>query len=224
MRISVIVPCVDEEVSLARSIERLQDLGVEEDGEILVVDGGSRDKTIEIAQSYAVRVICAPRGRAYQMNEGARAASGDWLLFLHADTLLTRESWRSWQDAITENIVGGAFARRFVPAGMFLSASARLADLRGRLFGVFLGDQALFVRRKVFWDLGAFDETVPFGEDLLFSLRMRKAGRTSLVGSPIQSSARRFDKRGPLRQTFLDLMLSWQLVRAHRPSRSEKRE
>ncbi len=224
MRISVIIPCVDEEVALAHCLDRLQDLGVADEAEFIVVDGGSADRTRDVAAERMARLVETPRGRARQMNEGAGVASGEWLLFLHADTMLTLDAWRSWQAALAPDLVGGAFARRFVPAGLVLAITARLADLRGRFFGIFLGDQALFVRKHVFHDLGGFNETVPYGEDLLFSLRLRQAGRTCLVRSPIQSSARRFRKKGALRQTILDFIACWRLVRENSPKSSEKGE
>ncbi len=196
----MIVPALDEERRVGRCVRQV----LAEEGvlECLVVDGGSRDRTVARARAAGAQVLLENRGqRAAQMNAGAGKARGQWLLFLHADTRLSRGSLAQFGDL--RGVVGGAFARRFAGKSLFLSVTCRLADWRGRRLGIFLGDQAIFVRRDVFDRLGGF-RNLDAMEDLDFSLRMRRLGRTVLLVPPVVTSARRFRGWGPVFQTLWD--------------------
>jgi rSAM/selenodomain-associated transferase 2 len=206
--ISVIVPVLNEAQRLR---EGLAFIGSQVGGvEVIVVDGGSRDESCAIATAADARLLHSPvRQRASQMNLGAREASGLILLFLHADTRLPA-GWRETllnTFARAPEIVGGAFRRRFDSGSRLLRMTCRLADWRGRRFGWFLGDQAMFVRRSVFEQLGGFASMQPF-EDLEFSLRLTRAGRTKLLDARVTSSGRRFESRGALGQTCCDFALT----------------
>ena len=146
------------------------------------------------------------------MNLGAKKSTGDILLFLHADTALLATAFEKVASALTDpHVIGGAFARRYEPASAFLNATCFLAELRSRMFGWFLGDQAMFVRRDVFERLGGFRDYDIF-EDLDFARRMRREGRVVTLRPPVISSARRFQSDGALRKTLADVWVTLRYV------------
>lgn len=204
--LSVIIPTLNEAQNLPATLQCFRAAGI---ADVCIVDGGSTDGTVAGATASGFRVmIAAERGRAHQMNLGARASSGDVLLFMHGDTLVPERSLENLEAALAADpaLIGGGFARRFATDSVFLRCTARWADFRGRCCGLFLGDQGIFVRRSYFEALGGFDEMLAPGEDLDFSFRMARAGKTCLIQPPVISSARRFEKRGALRQTGKDLL------------------
>ncbi len=203
--ISVIIPVANEAAALPQTLARLGGAP----NEIIVVDAQSEDETAAIARSSGCTVLAFPeRHRARQMNFGAAAARGRVLLFLHADTLVPEGALAKIIDAIERRgAVGGGFARRYRSRSLTLALTTRLASLRNRLFGWHLGDQAIFVRRDVFEQLGGYRD-LPIFEDLDFSRRLRAQGRTVTLTPPVRSSARRFAARGPLRTTLADLRLT----------------
>jgi GT2 family glycosyltransferase len=153
------------------------------------------------------------------MNLGAQRATGGALLFLHADTLLPRSALEQITTTLTQQeVVGGAFSRRYDSPSVVLQLTCLLADWRCRWFGWFLGDQAIFVRRSTFEALGGYREWPQF-EDLDFSRRLARAGRVVTLTPPLASSARRFARRGALRQTALDLLLTFRYLTMHKPPR-----
>ena len=161
--ISVIVPVFNEERALPATLDRLlQQTG---DYEVLVVDCGSTDRTREIVgERYGLRLLDAPKGRASQMNAGARQSAGRWLLFLHADTLLPDNAIASLAalDARPE-VVAGGFRHRFSGCDWRLRMISVLDNVRCRRTGVVYGDQAMFVRRSVFERLGGFPRALDHG-------------------------------------------------------------
>jgi rSAM/selenodomain-associated transferase 2 len=186
--------------------------------EVIVADAGSADATVEIAWAGGASVVEGMlRNRGAQMNLGARSARGDELLFLHADTLLPATALRRIEVAL-ENpaFVGGGFARRYDSPSPFLRITCRLAELRCRWLGWFLGDQAIFVRRAVFDALGGFRECALF-EDLDFSRRLARQGRVTTIEEPVVSSARRFDALGPWRTTWNDFAMTCGYLRGEPP-------
>ena len=198
LRISVIMPVLDEAARIGRQLQEL--LEVEGLDEILVVDGGSTDGTQQIVRSFAeVSLLVGPPGRGRQMNLGAQAAKGEVLLFLHADVSLPPDAAAWIRRSLTDPAVaGGAFRTWHVPeANMpraWLGPLLHLADLRSRYSGLPYGDQALFVRTRVFHALGGFREQ-DLMEDLEFSRRMRQAGKIVTVPSSVLVSGRRFQAR-----------------------------
>lgn len=205
--ISVIIPTLNEAENLPRSIDTVR--ANEVSSEIIVVDGGSEDNTVVVAEHLQAKVFLSPvRQRAAQMNLGVRHSHGKTLLFLHADTLLPPDGLAKIESALQrDHFGGGAFARRFDTPSVFLRFSCWLAFLRNRLIGWHLGDQAMFVRRDLFERLGGFKPIHPF-EDLDFSRRLGKITRVVTLWPPVVSSARRFSTDGPMRRTFKDLLLT----------------
>jgi len=187
VKISIVIPVLDEAARIGALLAELRQFE-----EVIVVDGGSRDGTIAIARAVpGVRVETAPRGRASQMNHGARAATGDVLLFLHADVSLPPDAAGQIREALASpNVVAGAFRTWHFADGR-RAPWLHLADLRSRYSGLPYGDQAMFVRREAFQAVGGFPEQRLF-EDLELSRRLRKVGRISIVRSCVRVSGRRF--------------------------------
>jgi len=214
--LSVIIPTLNEAANLAATLGCFRASGLEE---VIVVDGGSEDETVALATASGYQVLVCPKpGRARQMNLGARAATGEVLLFTHGDTLIPEAALRRMIAEMKGDpeLGGGGFARRFASRSLLLRFTAWCSDFRGRWWGLFLGDQGIFVRRSVFDKLGGFDEAVYPGEDLVFSYRMAKAGKTRLMGPPVVSSSRRFETRGAWRQTRLDMVAASEILREAR--------
>jgi rSAM/selenodomain-associated transferase 2 len=189
----VIIPVVDEEARIGGQLEAVARIaGIHE---AIVVDGGSRDGTVARARAAGTaRLLSAPRGRASQMNAGARAATGDVFLFLHADVRLPDDALTWIEEALEDpEVVAGAFRTWTVPdAGRtWLAPLLHLADLRSRYSGLPYGDQALFVRAGVFRQAGGFPEQ-PLMEDLELSRRLSRLGRIRVVPARVTVSGRRF--------------------------------
>jgi len=211
-RVTVIVPAWNEEAQLPAC---LRSIGLARPGlEVIVADGGSTDLTVGLARVVGAKVVVSPvRQRAAQLNLAAESAQGEALLFLHADTLLP-DHWLEHLRATLDSdpkVIGGAFCRRFDHPSWWLRGTSYLADWRGRLWGCFLGDQAMFIRTSVFRDLGGF-KPIDRCEDLELSLRMVRAGRTRMISPPVLSSGRRFLGRGPVRQTLMDFHTAWRFI------------
>lgn len=191
--ISVIIPAHNEEKALPTTLARV--FAQDAEWEILVVDGGSRDATREIARADArARLIAAPKGRASQMNAGARRARGEWLLFLHADTHLPDGALATIA-ALPDSVQAGGFRHRFSGNDWRLRLISWMDNLRCRRTRVFYGDQALFVRRALFERLGGFPEDHPL-EDVVFGERLRKITRPHLLDLHVTTDARKFSQMG----------------------------
>ena len=177
--------------------------------ELIVCDGGSKDGSKEIAQKAGARVIEGPSSRGTQLNLGAAAAHSDILLFLHADTDLPREGTAEVRRAILDGAIGGAFYVRFDNPEWPYRVGERVVNLRTRLTRCPLGDQAQFVRREVFVELGGFRDW-PILEDLDFMRRLRGRGPLQWIQAPVTTAARRYAKRG-IARTLLTNWLIWTL-------------
>lgn len=206
--ISVIIPTLEEESSLPLCLDCLNRQN-RLPHEILVVDAGSRDRTLDRAREGGARIIAniAP-DRARQLNAGAGASRGTLLLFLHADTLLQPRALEKMGQAMNDPaLVGGGFKRRFHPPHPGLALSSRLADLRGITRGYFHGDQAIFCRRRAFESAGGFPEIFPF-EDFEFCRSLKRIGKLTTLGPPVLSSSRRFQEEGTLSTIWNDFWLT----------------
>ncbi len=204
MTVSVIVPTLNEEGALAATLKRARQPGVHE---IIVADGGSTDATRAIAVPLADLVLAAPRGRAAQMNAGAARATGDVLLFLHADTWLPDGFAEAVTVACAQNgVVGGRFDVELSPSSFLLWLTGALINRRSRLTRIATGDQAIFVRREVFDRLGGYPE-IPLMEDIELTRRMKRAGRVACLRDRVTTSARRWQQHGVVRT----ILLMWTL-------------
>jgi len=191
--VSVVVPVLNEEARIGELLDALDSVpGIHE---VIVVDGASTDRTAGIVRARGgAKLLSAGRGRASQMNAGAEIATGDVLLFLHADVRLPRDAASRIAAALADpGVVAGAFRTWTVceEARSWLGPFLHLADLRSRYTGLPYGDQALFVRAAVFKQLGGFPDQ-PLMEDLELSRRLRGVGRVRTVAATVRVSGRRF--------------------------------
>jgi rSAM/selenodomain-associated transferase 2 len=195
MRISAVIPTWCEAEGIARAVLGARAIA----DEVIVADGGSPDATCEIAAAHAARIVHAPKGRGAQLAAGAAAATGDVLLFLHADAALGQEARAAIEARLSDpTIVGGNFVLSFEGGGLFARTFTLANDLRRRLFRIYYGDSAIFVRRSVYAELGGF-EPYPIFEDYEFVRRLEQRGRTAYIREvTVHVSARRFEQ-SPLR-------------------------
>ena len=201
MRFSIIMPVLNEEAILASQLGRLIQQCDQQDYELLLVDGGSTDRTVEIAQQYG-QVLKASRGRARQMNAGAAAASGDVLLFLHADTELPDNVFLVIEKALVRpEVVAGAFRLCFNCDRLPYKMVAFMTNLRSQTFSVFTGDQAYFMRKTSFQEVDGYPDQ-PLMEDLEIIVRLRRIGTVMLVPQYVRTSARRHEKTGLLKSVL----------------------
>lgn len=204
-RISIIMPVLDEGKRIAAALGDAVALpGIHE---VIVVDGGSADRTVEIAGRFPVRVVASRRGRGPQLNAGAAAATGDVLLFLHADTSLPRDAAEHVRAALARSrVIAGAFRTWTVadaPRPWF-APLLHLADLRSRVSRYPYGDQAMFVRADVFHRVGGFPD-VPLMEDLELSHRLWQHGRIHSCRAVVRVSGRRFVARPIVYTTLVNV-------------------
>ena len=225
MKIAVIIPTLNEEQALPGTLASVTRRGFDE---LIVVDGGSSDRTQEIVRDLPVRcstfdvqplpnleprtsnsiiLLTSAPGRARQMNAGASHSRADVLLFLHADTSLPGEARQAIEQALGDPVcVGGRFDVRFERDTGLAWLIARLISLRSRWSGIATGDQAIFVRREVFGKLGGFTD-IPIMEDVDFTRRLKHAGRTASLRTLVVTSYRRWERCG----AFRTIGLMWAL-------------
>ncbi len=197
MRLSIIMPVLNEEAILEDHLIRLKKQCEAHKCELLIVDGGSRDRTLAIAERYG-RVIHAARGRAVQMNAGAQAADGDVLLFLHADTQLPPDAFQAIEQALQPpDVVGGAFQICFNCEQWPYRLVAFATNLRSRLRKSFTGDQAYFIRASSFQAVGGYPDQ-PLMEDLEIIRQLKTIGNFILLPQYVTTSARRHSRLGLL--------------------------
>jgi rSAM/selenodomain-associated transferase 2 len=199
---SVIVPCWNDANALREALPRLTELrGVDE---VIVADASKGDDCRTLAMAIGVRVVqCAQANRGAQLNAGARVARGEVLLFHHADTYLTQAHIDALHHAIGHHpeLAGGAFHRKFDERHARLRILEKLARILAERGGTLYGDQSLFVRRAAFERLGGFAE-IPLMEDIEFSRRLRRSGRTAVLDPPISTSLRHHLVRGAVRTSI----------------------
>ena len=205
---SIIVPVLDETDSIRRALDRLRSLERQEEAEILVIDGDPQGTTLQAIVRRDVLKILSARGRGRQMNEGAKKARGEILLFLHADTDLPGDALGLIDDALrSPRIVGGAFDLGFPSARIAFRVIAAAASLRSRLTRVPFGDQALFFRRAYFERIGGYRD-IPLMEDVELMGRIRRRGDPiTIIAKPVLTSPRRWEAEGLLRCTLRNWLL-----------------
>jgi len=199
------MPVLNEAAGLRDALEALAPLR-RRGHEVIVVDGGSEDGSAGLAAGLCDRVLRAPRGRALQMNAGARAAAGAGIVFLHADTRLPADAERAVLGALREH-AWGRFDVRIEGRHPLLALVAWAMNVRSRLTGIATGDQAIFVRRAAF---AGFPE-IALMEDVAFSKAMKLASRPACLRERVRTSGRRWERRGVLRT----VLLMWRLRLAY---------
>lgn len=206
MRLAIVMPVFNEADAIAGAIAALGPARAA-GADIVVVDGGSLDRTAEIAARHDARMIDARRGRAAQMNAGAAATRAETLLFLHADTRLPEGAIEMIRDGLgAGDRVWGRFDVRIAGGGMALRLVATMMNLRSRLTGIATGDQAMFMTRAAFAAAGGFPE-IALMEDVEMSRRLRRMSRPLCLRARVTTSGRRWRKNGVLRT----ILLMWRL-------------
>lgn len=196
-KISIIIPVLNEAKILEQTLSRLHsELGHHE---LIIVDGGSTDGSTHIAEKYG-KVITSERGRSKQLNAGAAAASGNILIFLHADIWLEPGALAAVETALSSGYVGGGFRQKIDGKNMLYRAIEIAGNIRGKYLRVFYGDSGIFLSRADFEQIGGFPET-PILEEMEFSKALRQLGKTTLVIPHIHISARRWETKGIIRTT-----------------------
>lgn len=199
--ISIIIPVLNDAQYLATT---LQTINCGTAVEIIVVDGGSQDDTIAIAHAAAVTVISSPPGRAVQMNAGAAIASGDILLFLHADTQLPAHFAQLICNTLAQpNTIAGAFELKIDAKLRGIRLVEWGVKLRSRYLQLPYGDQALFLKRSVFEQIGGFPE-IPIMEDFAFVRTLKQYGTIAIAPAQVITAGRRWQKLGVLRTTLIN--------------------
>lgn len=196
--LSVVIPALDEETSIEATVAAASDAQ-----EVIVVDGGSRDETVVRAGEAGARVVIGPRGRGRQMNLGASMCRGDVLVFLHADTLLPRD----YDAQIRESLAAGPcrwgrFDVRFDRSTPILDLIAWLISTRSRLTRGATGDQAIFVERALFEEIGGYIDE-PLFEDVDLCRRLKRRAAMAVPRSPVTTSSRRWRTDGVIRTSLL---------------------
>jgi rSAM/selenodomain-associated transferase 2 len=209
-KLSIIVPVLNEGEGIAATLDALADLRAL-GTEVIVVDGGSRDATIQRARLRADRVIPAPRGRALQMNAGAAKATGDVLLFLHADTRLPRDADHVLLNGLERSgRAWGRFNVKIEGRSPLLILVGWLMGLRSRVTGIATGDQAVFVRRDAFQAAGGFPE-IPLMEDIALCKQLKRISAPLCLSERVITSGRRWEQNGVLNT----IVLMWRLRLAY---------
>ena len=203
--ISIIIPVYNEEKIIRKVLGGLQ---YGDSIEVIVVDGGSRDRTVEFAEQYPVKVVQSIKNRAVQMNKGAEAACGDVLLFLHADCIIEEGGLKAIQNYLRDGYHGGCLSQKIVSSNIIFRCIEASGNLRARWFRIFYGDQAIFVRKDIFLKVGGFDNIQLF-EDILFSKKIKKEGKTILLNKKVFVSPRRWQENGVIKTTFINCLLTF---------------
>jgi rSAM/selenodomain-associated transferase 2 len=206
MSLSIVIPVLDEEAGIVNTLAALAPLRAR-GTELILVDGGSRDRTVALARPLCDCVVSSARGRATQMNAGAAIARGDILVFLHADTRLPDDADRLIEAEIDRGRRGwGRFDVRIEGRHWFLPVIATMMNLRSRLTGVATGDQAIFVIREAFAVIGGFPDQ-PLMEDIEISRRLKRLSRPNCLRARVSTSGRRWERHG----VFKTILLMWRL-------------
>ena len=217
-KISIIIPVLNEAKILEKTLAQLQsELSYHE---LIIVDGGSTDDSVLIAKKYG-KVITSVRGRAKQLNAGAAAASGDILLFLHADIWLESGALAAVETALASGYIGGGFRQKIDGKNILYRAIEIAGNIRGKYLKVFYGDSGIFLTRADFEKIGGFPET-PILEEMEFSRDLRKLGKTTLVIPRIHISARRWEAKGIVRTTVNNWLITFLYFLRFSPDRLAK--
>jgi rSAM/selenodomain-associated transferase 2 len=199
--VSIVIPVLNESSGIEKTLQSLQYVR-ELACELIVVDGGSTDDTFSRAQPLVDCCLLSPPGRARQMNLAAARASGQWLLFLHADTRLPEDFSAYIQRLLSSNYYWGFFKLRLNGGHFLFRIIERAINIRSAFSRVATGDQLLFCRRAVFEEIGGFDN-IPLMEDIAFSKALRKKYQSFIWNTPVVTSSRRWEQGGIIKTVFL---------------------
>ncbi len=204
MNFSIIIPTLNEEKTIESCLSALQPL--RSNCEIIIVDGGSTDNTIVIARSLADKVVSSDKGRARQMNNGARYASGNVLIFLHADTSLPENALQLIQQKLNSSRKWGRFDIQLSGKHFMLKVIAQMMNWRSRLTGIATGDQVIFVTRQAFEKAGQYPE-INLMEDIAICKALRKISPPICLKAKVISSGRRWERYG----IYKTILLMWNI-------------
>lgn len=207
--LSIVVPVLNEAPGLPAVLAGLAPLRAR-GAEVVVVDGGSSDGSLDLARALADVALSAPRGRARQMNAGAAVAQAPVLLFLHADTRLPEDADRLVHAALASGALWGRFDVCITSPRPLLRLVGGMMNVRSRLTGIATGDQAVFVHRRAFDAVGGFP-AIALMEDIALSARLRALGRPACLREPVHTSARRWEQHG----VWPTIWLMWRLRAAY---------
>lgn len=210
-RLSIVLPALNEAAGITATLQALAPLRAA-GHEVIVVDGGSSDGTAALAAPLASRVVASERGRARQMNAGAAVATGELLLFLHADTRLPPGADAAITTALQRGARWGRFDVHIEGRSRWLPVVARLMNWRSRLTGIATGDQALFIETALFRELGGY-APLPLMEDIELCKRLRRVSRPACLQARVTTSGRRWDTRGAWPTIWLMWTLRWRYWR-----------
>jgi rSAM/selenodomain-associated transferase 2 len=203
-KISIVIPVLNEAIAIRAVLAQVLDTP---NVEAIVVDGGSEDDTVAIAQTTGVKVISTMAGRARQMNAGAAVATGDILLFLHADTQLPPSFDGFVHQALQKpGTVAGAFELRIDAQLRGVKLIERMVNWRSHFLSMPYGDQAIFLKKSVFAELGGFPD-LPIMEDFELMRRLKRLGRIAIVSAPVITSGRRWQKLGVVKTTLINQLV-----------------
>ena len=213
INISIIIPVLNEGKTISLCLDAIKNAS---NVEVIVVDGRSEDETVAIAQSFGIKVLSSPPGRATQMNIGAAAATGDVLLFLHADTRLPNNFDTMILQALSafpgrnlgtsQNTIAGAFELKIDSEMPSLRIIEKMVNLRSRYLQMPYGDQAIFLKASVFQAIGGFPN-LPIMEDFELVRRLHPLGKIEIVPAPVVTSGRRWQKLGVLKTTLINQLI-----------------
>lgn len=204
-KLTIIIPVFNEAERIRETLTGILTLS---DIEIIVVDGGSSDRTVSLAAEIGVKaVICPNLGRAAQMNYGATLAHGDILLFLHADTQLPA-NFQDWVREILgqSGVMAGAFELQIEGKQWGLRLIESLVNLRSRFCSLPYGDQAIFVKKQIFEEMGGFPQ-LPIMEDFELIRRLKRQGKIAIAPIPVITSGRRWQKLGIVKTTIINQIM-----------------
>ncbi|MFB2838769.1 TIGR04283 family arsenosugar biosynthesis glycosyltransferase [Floridanema evergladense] len=204
VKISIIIPVLNEGRNISKTVLAAQNAV---DVEVILVDGGSKDETVEIAKSLGVKVLISPRGRAIQMNAGAAIATGNILLFLHGDTILPANfELMIWEAIQKPEIVGGAFELAIDAKVKGIRLVEMMVNLRSHFLSLPYGDQAIFVKAEIFNKNGGFP-ILPIMEDFVFIQQLRNTRKLAIINTPVITSGRRWQQLGIVKTTLINQLV-----------------
>lgn len=221
MNVSVIIPVLNEQACVARAIGSAWQAGA---SEVIVVDGGSTDGTLIVLESQKCSVIRSAAGRGIQLNHGCIKATGEFLLLLHADAALHVDCIDQIKKAAVNNsrLTHGCFLQTIEQSGWTYRIIERGNGLRARHFRMMYGDQGIFVRSDIYKEIGGIPN-VEIMEDVLLSRRLKKIGNPAILPGPISVNARRWKKRGPIRQTLFNWSCYLRFLMGYSPQQISQR-